>query len=149
MTNETTHNIRRFLATALAGSAVALAFAAGPASAAERSSSNQSITGRLVDVRTRQPLAGIRVTSYSYADGSRSAAVTDANGRFTLNRLQGDEFEVKVLRSARHCAGTVKVLGLPGAPLDAMTTRRELANTFSAGDRGTIGVSRYGSVHCE
>ena len=149
MTHNSAHTIRRFFATALAGSAVALAFAAGPVHAAGKTTPTQSITGRLVDVRTRQPLAGVRVMSYSFANGSRTVTTSDANGRFSLNRLQGDEFEVKVLQSARHCAGTVKVLGLPGAPLDAITTRREFANTFSAGDRGTIGVARYGSNHCE
>lgn len=86
--------------------------------------------------------------SYSYADGSRSVAVSDANGRFSLNRVQGDEFEVRIMQSARNCGGTVKVLGLPGAPIDAITTRREFANTFGAGDRGNIGVARYGSAHC-
>ena len=116
MTHNAAHSIRHFLATALAGSAVALAFASALVHAAAKTTPTQSITGRIVDVRTRQPLAGV---------------------------------EVKVLRSARHGAGTVKALGLPGAPLDAITTRREFANTFTSGDRGSIGVARNGSAHCE
>lgn len=150
MTHNNNNTFRRFLATIIAGSAGAFALAVAPlqASAKPMTQAPTTITGRLVDARTRQPLAGVRVMSYSYADGSRAIGVSDAGGHFSLNRVNGDEFAVYVARSERHCGGTVKVLGIAGAPLDAIATRQENANTFTAGDRGTIGVYRHGSSHC-
>ena len=148
MKNTTATPIRRLLATVLAGTAAALAFAAAPVSASTKAPIAQSISGRLVDIRTNRPLVGVQVASYSYADGSRVRTVTDGLGRFNLNDVRGDEFAVVVGRTATHCGGTVKVLPANSSSFDAMTTRRDNANTFRAGNRGTIAVSRHGSIHC-
>ncbi|MBM3730829.1 MAG: carboxypeptidase-like regulatory domain-containing protein [Actinobacteria bacterium] len=151
MRNNTTNPVRRILATVAMGTAAALALAVAPVQASAKPFVQPAsfISGRLVDASTHQPLAGVRVASYSYGDDSTASAISDANGRFVLARVTGDEFAVLVRSSARHCGGFVKVLErAAGAPLDAIVTTRDNSNTFMAGHRGTIGVFRFGSRHC-
>jgi len=151
MRNNITNPVRRILATVVVGTAAALALAVAPiqVSAQPFVQPARFITGRLVDASTLQPLAGVRVASYSYDDDSTASAISDANGRFVLARVSGEEFAIQVRSSARHCGGFVKVLErAAGAPLNAIVTTRDNSNTFMAGPRGTIGVYRFGSRHC-
>jgi len=139
MRNNTTNPVRRILSTVVVGTAAALALAVAPVQASAKPFVQPAsfISGRLVDASTHQPLAGVRVASYLYGDDSTASAISDANGRFVLAQVTGDEFAVLVRSSARHCGGFVRVLQrATGAPLDAIVTTPRQFEHVHGGSQG-------------
>ena len=106
-----------------------------------------TLSGRVVDAKSLKPLRGLKVTGYSYLTSVRTTAETDAMGKFSMS-VSGDEFGLQIAPTSTHCGGVVKILATPQASLNAIATSRDNANTFVAGDKGTIGVYKLGAPLC-
>jgi hypothetical protein len=79
---------------ALASPAAALSSSAAPGGyqVAAQTATASAISGRVVDARKNDPLAGVKVTAYLVGSTVADAtAMTDAQGQFTLNGLRGGD----------------------------------------------------------
>lgn len=145
--------MRKFLAAAVP-LMIALAACGGGSSATEKTDGSRNavlplvrLSGRVVDAKTLKPLGGLKVTGYSYLTQVRTNAETDAMGKFSMS-VSGDEFGLQIAPTSTYCGGMVKILATPQASLNAIATSRDNANTFVAGDKGTIGVYKLGAPLC-
>ncbi|HEY5093738.1 MAG TPA: carboxypeptidase-like regulatory domain-containing protein [Candidatus Eremiobacteraceae bacterium] len=82
---------------ALASPAAALSSSAAPGAyqVAAQTATASAISGRVVDARKNDPLAGVKVTAYRVGSTVADAtAMTDAQGQFTLNGLRGGDYRL-------------------------------------------------------
>lgn len=134
-----THStIRTLVAGAIA--AVGLISTAGAAQAAPEWPTDQTITATIVDFRTFEPLAGVRVGVLSLATDEIYFGTTDGAGKVAIAGMTGDEFEVIVRSTRSHCGGHVLGDHADRRPvLDAFTSTRDW-HSWNAGDVGTVGL---------
>lgn len=62
---------------------------------AAQTAANSAVSGRVVDARNNNPLAGVKVTAYRIGfTVAQATAMTDAQGQFTLNGLTGGDYRL-------------------------------------------------------
>lgn len=137
--------IRTLLGTTIA--ALSTIACVGTVSAAPEFPSDQTMTLRLVDVRTSAPIAKATVYAISLVDGEVYAGLTDSNGKVQLSGLYGDEFDVIVRSTKTHCGGHLWYDAHDVHPADAFVSNADWG-TWSSRDLGTAAMrqrSAWGS----
>jgi 5-hydroxyisourate hydrolase-like protein (transthyretin family) len=99
-------------ALALASPVAALSSAAPGGYLVAAQTAPAAISGRVVDARNNNPLAGVKVTAFRIGfTVAQSTASTDAQGQFTLNGLTGGDYRLLFERAGypRALAGGIGV----------------------------------------